>query len=221
MECDKCINIISKMECDKCINIISKTLPKIEYYSQLEEVSYTLRNSYQKRRMMIQDRVRRLQSLTKKQNFNPYFKSQIEKELYGGKKMKLIKFEKCPKCEKDRLIVMMQYIKHQLITKIFDFFGTNQHIMTENEKITVETYLIKYGSKIICKEWKGSSYYYLKVFGVPRPLKDIISSETYHERNKLNLDAQIYFHPKVSNGFAQECWEEIDAFQKFCRDLKR
>ena len=38
MECDKCINIISKMECDKCINIISKTLQKIKYYSQLDEV---------------------------------------------------------------------------------------------------------------------------------------------------------------------------------------
>lgn len=208
------------MECDRCINIISKTLPKIKYYSRLDEVSYTLRNIYQKRRLMIQDRVRRLQSLTARQNFSPYFKSQIEKELYGGKKMKLIKFVKCPKCEENRLVVMMQYIKHQLITKIFDFFGTNQHIMTENEKITVETYLIKYGNKINCKEWKGSDYYYLKVFGIPRPLKGIISSDVYQERNKLNLKSQLYFHPKASNGFAQECWEEIDAFQKFCQELR-
>ena len=72
------------MECDKCINVISRTLPKIKYYNQLDEVSYTLRNKFQKRRMMIQDRVKRLQSLTIKQNYTPYFKSQIEKELYGG-----------------------------------------------------------------------------------------------------------------------------------------
>ena len=209
------------MECDKCINIISRTLPKIKYYSKLDEVSYTLRNSYQKKRLMIQDRVKRLQTLTMRQNFNPYFRTQIEKELYGGKKMKLIKFDICPKCEKDRLVVMMKYIKHQLITKIFDFFGTNQHIMTENEKLTVEAYLMKYGDKIICKEWKGSSYYYLKVFGVPRPLKDIISSEIYQERRKWNLDAQIYFHPKASNGFAQECWEEIDALQKFYHEFNK
>ena len=61
------------MECVKCINIISRTLPKIKYYSKLDEVSYTLRNSYQKKRLMIQDRVKRLQTLTMRQNINPYF----------------------------------------------------------------------------------------------------------------------------------------------------
>ena len=209
------------MECDKCINVISRTLPKIKYYSQLDEVSYTLRNKFQKKRMMIHDRVRRLQSLTKKQNYTPYFKSQIEKELYGGKVLKPVKFEKCCKCGDDRLVIMMLYIKHQLITKIFDFFGTNEHLLTESEKDTVEVYLTKYGEKIICKEWKGKYYYYLKVFGFPKPLKYLIDKELYQKRKNLNLESAIYFHPKASNGFAQECWEEIDAFQKFCRDLKR
>jgi len=209
------------MECDKCVNTVSKTLPKIKYYDCLEEVSYTLRNSYQKRRRMIQDRVKRLQTLTMRQNFNPYFKSQIEKELYGGEKMKLIKFEKCPKCREDRLVIFMIYIKHQLITKIFDFFGTNQHIMTESEKETAEKYLIRYSDKIICKEWKGEYYYYLKIFGVPRPLKDLIDKEIYLERKKLNLDSAIYFHPKASNGFAQECWEAIDGYQKLYHELSK
>ena len=209
------------MECDKCINVISRTLPKIKYYSQLDEVSYTLRNKFQKKRMMIHDRVRRLQSLTKKQNYTPYFKSQIEKELYGGKVLKPVKFEKCCKCGDDRLVIMMLYIKHQLITKIFDFFGTNEHLLTESEKDTVEVYLTKYGEKIICKEWKGKYYYYLKVFGFPKPLKYLIDKELYQKRKNLNLESAIYFHPKASNGFAQECWEEIDAFQKMYHDMKK
>tara|TARA_R110001606_G_scaffold146243_2_gene286215 strand:+ start:1082 stop:1711 length:630 start_codon:yes stop_codon:yes gene_type:complete len=209
------------MECDKCINVISRTLPKIKYYSQLDEVSYTLRNKFQKKRMMIQDRVKRLQSLTIKQNYTPYFKSQIEKELYGGKVLKPVKFEKCCKCGDDRLVIMMLYIKHQLITKIFDFFGTNEHLLTESEKDTVEVYLTKYGEKIICKEWKGKYYYYLKVFGVPKPLKYLIDKELYQKRKNLNLESAIYFHPKASNGFAQECWEEIDAFQKMYHDMKK
>ena len=209
------------MECDKCINVISRTLPKIKYYSQLDEVSYTLRNKFQKKRMMIQDRVKRLQSLTIKQNYTPYFKSQIEKELYGGKTLKPVKFEKCCKCGDDRLVIMMLYIKHQLITKIFDFFGTNEHLLTESEKDTVEVYLTKYGEKIICKEWKGKYYYYLKVFGVPKPLKYLIDKELYQKRKNLNLESAIYFHPKASNGFAQECWEEIDAFQKMYHDMKK
>ena len=209
------------MECDKCINVISRTLPKIKYYNQLDEVSYTLRNKFQKRRMMIQDRVKRLQSLTIKQNYTPYFKSQIEKELYGGKVLKPVKFEKCCKCGDDRLVIMMLYIKHQLITKIFDFFGTNEHLLTESEKDTVEVYLTKYGEKIICKEWKGKYYYYLKVFGFPKPLKYLIDKELYQKRKNLNLESAIYFHPKASNGFAQECWEEIDAFQKMYHDMKK
>jgi hypothetical protein len=209
------------MECDKCINIISKTLPEIKYYNQLDEVSYTLRNKYQKRRMMIQDRVKRLQSLTIKHNYTPYFKSQIEKELYGGKTLKPVKFEKCCKCGEDRLVIMMLYIKHQLITKIFDFFGTNEHLLTESEKDTVEVYLTRYGEKIICKEWKGKHYYYLKVFGVPKPLKYLIDKELYRKRKRLNLDSAIYFHPRASHGFAQECWEEIDAFQKMYSDMKK
>lgn len=207
------------MECDRCHYIAKRCLPKIKYYSFLDDISYSLRNWYQKKRMTIQNKVKILQSLTLKEKFNPYFKSQIEKELYGGEKIKPFNLEKCKTCGKEREEQIMIYIKHQLITKIFDFFGTNQHILIDSEKEIVEKYLFKYGDKIICDEWKGKDYYYTEIFGVSYYLKDIIDKERYQERKKLKLDSTIYFHPKVSNGFAQECWEAIDAYQTMYHEL--
>ena len=207
------------MDCDNCFRVATKCLPKIKYFSPLDQVSYTLRNWYHKKRMMIQDRVKRLQNLSVKENYHPYYKSQIEKELYGGKKIKNFTMEKCKKCNQERKDQVMLYIKHQLITKIFDFFGTNENFLTETEKQIVEKYLFRYGKKIICKEWKGKDYYYQKIFGVSYYLKDVIDKERYQERKRLNLDSTIYFHPKASNGFAQECWEAIDAYQTMYHQL--
>ena len=71
------------MDCDNCFRVATKCLPKIKYFSPLDQVSYTLRNWYQKKRMMIQDRVKRLQNLSVKEKYHPYYKAQIEK---GGSK---------------------------------------------------------------------------------------------------------------------------------------
>ena len=73
----------------------------------------------------------------------------------------------------------------------------------------------------MCKEWKGHYYYFYKIFKVPYPLRNIVSPEIYQERKKYNLPDNIYFHPKVSDGFAQECWEAIDAYQILANSFNR
>ena len=163
--------------------------------------------------MFVYHRIKNLQNLTKKEKYHPYYKLQIEKQLYAGKEIKPIKFVKCRKCGMERKEKLMLYINHQLITKIFHFFGVNQHILTDSEKEIAKKYLFKYDDKIICSDWRGKDYYYQQIFGVSYYLKDVIDKERYQERKKLNLDSAIYFHPKASNGFAQECWEAIDAYQ--------
>lgn len=207
------------MDCDRCRFIITKSLPKISYSRPLKEISYNLRNNYQKKKFMIQDKVKRLQTLTKKVNYNPCFKLVVEKELYGGKNIKSINLQKCQSCGMEIKERLMLYIRHQIITKIFDFFAVNEKFLTETEKETVEKYLFIYGDKIVCEEWKGKDYYYQKLFGVSYYLKNVIDKERYQERKKLKLDSTIYFHPKTSNGFAQECWEAIDAYQTMYHEL--
>jgi len=207
------------MNCDTCLETVVKQLPKIKYYEKLEETPYKLRNKNSKRNMMIRERVKKLQNLSVRRKFNSYYISQIEKELYGGKRIKKITGGICFRCGKDKKDLTAIYIRHQLITKIFDFFGTNQHLLTDKEKEVVKKHLDKNEGINICDEWKGRNYYHEKIFGVPFVLKDVIDKERYSSRKKLKLDSTIYFHPKASNGFAQECWEAIDAYQTMYHEL--
>ena len=74
--------------------------------------------------------------------------------------------------------------------------------------------LIQFGQDISApfhKDWKGVNYYYLKLYGVPLILKNIIDKDTYQERKKYNSDLamELYHHPLSLNGHLRTSWEEM------------
>ena len=69
---------------------------------------------------------------------------------------------------------------------------------------------------IECKKWKGSEYYYKKIF-----YKSIIHHDRVFDYNILklkydvNFDNMICGHPKASHGWVQEDWLEIQNIYKY------
>ena len=63
---------------------------------------------------------------------------------------------------------------------------------------------------VVCQEWKGVDYYYRKIFHKSFYLKDIpITKEELLLKQYGNFEAQICGHPRASDGWMKEGWEEI------------
>ena len=58
--------------------------------------------------------------------------------------------------------------------------------------------------------WKGSNYYYKKLFDIPLLLEDIeIPKEVYLFRENIYLNDYICGHPMASNGWFKESLDEL------------
>ena len=75
--------------------------------------------------------------------------------------------------------------------------------------------LVEFKSEfVLCNNWKGSDYYYKKLF-----YKSIVHDKQDFDENILKyklhnqFDLLIYGHPKASHGLAYECWLEIQDIQ--------
>ena len=207
------------MTCNLCQLYLDKKLPIIKENKRLNIIPYFLRTFESKRKLMISNPVKIWKSLLVEKSINDKFKKKVAKEIYGLSNFPNINNYICSKCGKPVEVYMLKYIRHQIITKMFDFFSTNEQLLTDLEKQIIKKYLELYSNNIMCKDWKGHYFYFYKIFKVPYPLRNIVSPEKYQTKKKYNLEDQIYFHPKASDGFAQECWEAIDAYQNFALNL--
>jgi hypothetical protein len=69
--------------------------------------------------------------------------------------------------------------------------------------------------KILSKTWRGSNYYFKKIFGIPIYLNGIIPREHYEKYHYGYISDVIAGHPMASNGWMQEAIEELEEMSVF------
>ena len=137
------------MTCRLCQLYSDKKLPIIKENKRLNIIPYFLRTFEQKRKIMISNPVRLWKSLLVEKNFDKKFERNIAKEIYGKKKFPEINNYRCSCCHRPVKEYLLKYIRHQIITKIFDFFAVNAPLLTTHEKKIIEKYLEEYSNSII------------------------------------------------------------------------
>ena len=68
---------------------------------------------------------------------------------------------------------------------------------------------------ILSKTWRGSDYYFRKIFGIPIYLDDIVSLEHYEKFHSGYITDVIAGHPMASNGWMREAIEELEEMSVF------
>lgn len=101
---------------------------------------------------------------------------------------------------------LFELLTHKKVLPIFKKFMNYPNKMEE----TIKKKLIDLkNQKILCCEWKGSNYYYKKLFYKSIYLDDIpIASEELHMKYIVGFDDMICGHPKASHGWMYESWLE-------------
>lgn len=124
--------------------------------------------------------------------------------------------ERCKHEKKDVTILTTMLYKSVMITKIFsimiseDYLEESKLLMqrTPSLKTTINNKLISFRNHQIQYPidyyWKGSEYYYKKLFGISSLLDTIIPLDIYSQRTNLFLNDAICGHPMASHGWFQE-----------------
>ena len=103
---------------------------------------------------------------------------------------------------KDFMFYMENIIERQQTKKLK---GVLQERLVEFKKETS-----KYCGLPYCKLWRGSDYYYKKLFYKSIYLHDLnVEHSTLKLKYLCNFETQIYGHPKASNGLCQESLQEL------------
>ena len=64
--------------------------------------------------------------------------------------------------------------------------------------------------KMISPDWKGSDYYFRKIFGVPLFLSGIVPREHFEKFHNGYISDVIAGHPMASNGWMQEAIDDME-----------
>ena len=203
--------------CKKCSKIIYEDitdfLENIPLYNSLYSslTSYNLRSSSNKFGEMLLLYLNLISS----------FKNLDDAYIYYMSNRKWFHKE-CTSCYNNTTYEMLQrMIKDTYNTKLFEFLtnkAINKYIMDfldENLdlKQIIRKRLIYFNlphQVPMCYIWKGSDYYYKKIFGYPIYLKDIeIPREFTNIRNSTYFEDIIAGHPKASHGWYMDALNNL------------
>lgn len=134
---------------------------------------------------------------------------------------------KCIKHNKNLEKLSLILIKSVFITKLFEIIISNDYyddfkfLLKDNKSLCdiIKKKLNSFRMKTILYPndyfWKGSDYYYKKIFKISSIVDGIIPINIYKKRDNIYLNDYICGHPKASNGWYQESVDDTMQFGSF------
>lgn len=118
----------------------------------------------------------------------------------------------CRFCRKRFHYHIFRYMKAQMYSSIMNVFSEYQNILCNQRKEELKSHLERISKFVKCKDWKGIMYYWYMIYGVPYPLRNVVSSRDYKERKKMDLGGEIFNHQLSHENRNFECLEYILEF---------
>jgi len=114
------------------------------------------------------------------------------------------------------------------VNNLFNYLIKGSYLIPELDKAcksgkpvfsnVVKSKLMEFQSKtdeMINPDWKGSDYYFRKLFGVPIYLSGIIPEEHFQKFHSGYITDVIAGHPLASNGWMKEAMDDMDEMGVF------
>ena len=120
------------------------------------------------------------------------------------------------------------YYRCSCVNNLFNYLIKGSYLIPELDKAcksgkpvfsnVVKSKLMEFQSKtdeMINPDWKGSDYYFRKLFGVPIYLSGIIPEEHFQKFHSGYITDVIAGHPLASNGWMKEAMDDMDEMGVF------